>query len=81
MTKNGESITGIGTGTRAAPNRRGIVKITAEGTMWTTLAPRLAHLNGGRWTVEGEANTVKETVEVRGNFNISNLFYLSFLLS
>lgn len=41
--------------------------------MWT-LAPRLAHLNGGRWTVEGEANTVKENVEVRGNFNISNLF-------
>ena len=73
ITKNGESITGIGTGTRAAPNRRGIAKITAEGTMWT-LAPRLAHLNGGRWTVEGEANTAKETIEVRGNFNISNLF-------
>jgi hypothetical protein len=73
MTKNGESITGIGTGTRAAPNRRGIAKVTAEGTMWT-LAPKLSHLNGGRWTVEGEANTVKETVEVRGNFNISNLF-------
>jgi hypothetical protein len=73
MTKNGESVTGIGTGTRAAPNRRGIAKVTAEGTMWTS-APKLAHLNGGRWTVEGEVNTVKETVEVRGNFNISNLF-------
>jgi hypothetical protein len=64
---------GIGTGTRAAPNRKGIAKVTAEETMWT-LAPKLSHLNGGKWTVEGEANTVKETVEVRGNFNISNLF-------
>ena len=33
----------------------------------------LSHLNGGRWTVEGEVNTIKETVEVRGNFNFSNL--------
>jgi hypothetical protein len=73
MTKNGESITGVGTGTRSTPNRRGLAKVTAEGTMWT-LTPRLSHLNGGRWTVEGEVNTVKETVEVRGNFNISNLF-------
>ena len=39
--------------------------------MWT-LAPRLSHLNGGRWTVNGELNTIKETVEVRGNFTILN---------
>ena len=72
MTKNGEAITGIGTGTQMAPNQRGIVKVTAEGIMWTS-ASRLSHLNGGRWTVEGEVNTIKEIVGIRGNFNITNL--------
>ena len=71
MTMNVESITGIGTGTQMAPNRRGISQGTAEGTMWTS-APRLSHLNGGRWTHNGEVNTIKETVDVRGNFTISN---------
>jgi hypothetical protein len=70
MTKNGELVTGIGTGTQAPPNRRGIAQVTGEGTMWTS-ASRLSHLNGGRWTVNGEVNTLKETVEVRGNFTIS----------
>jgi hypothetical protein len=70
MTKNGESITGIGTGTQSPPNKRGIAQVTGEGTMWTA-ASRLSHLNGGRWTVSGEVNTLKETVEVRGNFTIS----------
>jgi hypothetical protein len=73
MTKNGESITGIGTGTRAAPNKKGIAQISSEGTMWTS-ASRLSHLNGGKWTANGEGNTVKETVEVRGNFTpVSNV--------
>ena len=45
MTKNGESITGIGTGTRMSPNRRGIAQVTGEGTMWKS-APRLSHPNG-----------------------------------
>lgn len=45
MIKNGESITGIGTGTQAPPNRRGNAQVTAEGTMWTT-ASRLSQLNG-----------------------------------
>jgi hypothetical protein len=67
MTMNGEAITGIGTGTQMAPNRRGISQVTADGTMWTS-APRLSHLNGGRWTHNGEVNTIKETVEVKGNF-------------
>ncbi|MGC2308353.1 MAG: hypothetical protein WA461_08120 [Nitrososphaeraceae archaeon] len=61
MTKYGESITGIETGTQMAPNNRGIA---GEGTMWTS-TPRLSHLNGGRWTVSGEVNTIKETIEVR----------------
>ena len=72
MTNKGESITGIGTGTQMAANQRGIARITGEGTMWTS-SPRLSHLHGGRWKVEGEVNTVKETVEVRGDFEISTV--------
>ena len=72
-TKNGESITGIGTGTQATPNKRGIAQVTGEGTMYTS-ASRLSDLNGAKWTVNGEVNTIKETVEVRGNFTpISSL--------
>jgi hypothetical protein len=40
--------------------------------MWAS-APRLSNLNGGRWKIEGEVNMIKETVEVRGNFEIANL--------
>lgn len=61
ITKNGESVTGIGTGNRGTPDRRGIAQ-----------APRLSHLSGGRWTVNGEVNTIKETSEIRGNFTISS---------
>ena len=39
--------------------------------MWTS-APKLPHLNGSTWTVNGEMNTIRETVEVRGNFTILN---------
>jgi hypothetical protein len=55
-----------------APNQRGIAKVTGEGTMWTS-ASQLSHLNGGRWKVEGEVNTIKETVEVHGDFDISTV--------
>jgi hypothetical protein len=72
MTNKGESITGTGTGTQMTSNKRGIAKVTAEGTMWTS-APRLLHLNGGRWTVEGEVNTIKETAVVQGNFTTSEI--------
>ena len=72
MTNKGESITGIGTGTQMAANQRGIARVTGEGTMWTS-SPRLSHLNGGRWKVEGEVNTIKETIEVRGDFDISTV--------
>jgi hypothetical protein len=71
MTNKGESITGTGTGTQSTPNQRGLAKVTGEGTMWTA-APRLSHLNGGRWKIEGELDTIKETVEVRGNFDTIN---------
>jgi hypothetical protein len=72
ITNKGESVMGTGTGTETAPNQRGIARVTAEGTMWTS-APRLSILNGGRWKIEGEVNTIKETVEVRGNFEIANM--------
>lgn len=72
ITNKGETITGIGTGTQMAPNQRGIARVSGEGTMWTS-SPRLSHLNGGRWKVEGEVNTIKETVKVRGYFNPSNI--------
>ncbi len=71
MTNKGESIVGTGTGTQSAPNQKGLAKFTGEGTMWTS-APRLSSLNGGRWKVEGEVDTIKETVEVRGNFETVN---------
>ena len=72
ITNKGESVMGTGTGTEGAPNQRGIARVTAEGTMWTS-APRLSNLNGGRWKIEGEVNTIKETVEVRGSFEIANM--------
>jgi hypothetical protein len=71
MTNKGESIGGMGTGTQSTPNQKGIARVTGEGTMWTS-TPRLSHLNGGRWKVEGEVNTIKETVEVRGNFETAS---------
>ena len=71
MTNKGESIVGTGTGTQSTPNQRGIAKVMAEGTMWTS-APKLSHLNGGRWKVEGDVNTIKETVDLKGNFEIAN---------
>lgn len=70
MTNKGETITGIGTGTQMAPNRRGIARVSGEGTMWTS-SLRLLHLN--KWKVEGEVNTIKETIEVRGYFTPSNI--------
>ena len=71
MTKNGEYITGIGTGTQVTLNKGGISQVTAEGTMWTS-SSRLSHLIGGKWTINGEVNMNKETVDVdvRGNFTI-----------
>ena len=72
ITNKGESVMGTGTGTEAAPNQMGIARVTAEGPIWTS-APRLSNLNGGRWKIEGEVNTIKETVEVRGNFEIANM--------
>jgi hypothetical protein len=67
ITNNGESVTRIRTGKQASTNKRGIVQVTAEGTMYTS-ASKLSHLNGGKWSVNGEVNTIRETVGVRGSF-------------
>jgi hypothetical protein len=69
-TNKGESVVGTGTANQTTPNKRGIARVTGEGTMWTT-APRLSHLNGGRWRVEGQVNTIKETVDIKGIFDIA----------
>ncbi len=70
VTNTGETIVGTGTGTQGIPSSKGIAKVSAEGTIWTS-SPRLIQLNAARWTVEGEYNTIKETVEVRGNFQLA----------
>jgi hypothetical protein len=67
ITNKGESVMGIGDGTQKIPNQKGIAQVTAEGTVLTS-SSGLSHLNGIKWMVSGEVNTLKETVEVRGNF-------------
>jgi hypothetical protein len=72
MTNRGESIVGTGTGTQSTSNQRGIARVTGGGTMWIS-APRLSHLNGDKWKVEGVVNMIKqEIVEVRGNFETAS---------
>jgi hypothetical protein len=46
--------------------------------MWTC-SPQVSHLNGGRSKVEGEVNTIKETVEVRANF-VKTVWRISIIL-
>lgn len=66
MTKKGDSVVGTGTGVQEPGNSRGVAKVRAEGMMWTS-SERLRNLNGGRWRVEGEFDSIKETLLVRGN--------------
>ncbi len=72
VTNKGESIVGTGTGTQSPANSKGMAKVIGEGMMWTS-SPRLQKLNSARWKVEGEVNTIKESVEVRGNFELSRI--------
>ena len=58
MTNKGEMIVATGSGTGEPPNSKDIVKIRAEGEMWTQ-STRLAKLNGAKWTCEGENNIKK----------------------
>lgn len=71
MTNKGESIVGTGTATQETPNRKGVAKVKGEGTTWTS-APRLSRINGARWVVEGEADIIKDTVNITGNFETMN---------
>jgi hypothetical protein len=58
ITNKGEMIVTTGSGTGEPANSKGIVKIRGEGEMWTQ-SPRLANLNGAKWTCEGESNIRK----------------------
>jgi hypothetical protein len=58
MTNKGEIILSTGSGTMEPANSKGIVKIRGEGEMWTQ-SPRLANINGAKWTCEGESNIRK----------------------
>jgi len=58
ITNNGEMILSTGSGTMERANSKGIVKIRGEGEMWTQ-SPRLANINGAKWTCEGESNIRK----------------------
>ena len=65
MTNKGELVVGTGSAVQQPANPRGIAKFTGEGTMWTS-SPRLAQLNGARWTCEGDYDMRREIVTVRG---------------
>jgi hypothetical protein len=69
MTNKGETVVGAGSCVQQPANSKGIAKFTGEGMMWTPSA-RLSKLNGGRWRCEGDYNMIKETVEVRGTFDM-----------
>ena len=58
ITNKGEMIVTTGSGTGEPANSKGIVKIRGEGEMWTQ-SPRLANLNGAKWTCEGGSNIRK----------------------
>ncbi|HET7147143.1 MAG TPA: hypothetical protein VFI73_01475 [Candidatus Nitrosopolaris sp.] len=58
MTNKGDMIVTTGSGTGEPANPKGIVKIRGEGDMWTQ-SPRLANLNGAKWTCDGESNIRK----------------------
>ena len=58
ITNKGEMILSTGSGTMERANSKGIVKIRGEGEMWTQ-SPRLANINGAKWTCEGESNIRK----------------------
>lgn len=66
-TNKGDSIVGTGTGVQDPANSKGIAKVRAEGRMWTS-SQKLQNLNGASWKVEGEFDTIKESVIVRGKF-------------
>jgi type V secretory pathway adhesin AidA len=67
MTDKGDMIVGIGEGTGAAPNSRGIAKMKGSGTLMTA-SPRLADLNGKTWTCEVDSKMATDSAVVRVTF-------------
>jgi len=63
MTNKGEIILSTGSGTMEPANSKGIAKIRGEGEMWTQ-SPRLANINGAKWTCEGESNIRKRSTVI-----------------
>lgn len=57
MANKGDMLVGTGGGTGAAPDSRGNVMLTGEGTVMT-MSKRLADLNGKRWTCKVRNNIV-----------------------
>ena len=70
VTNKGDSIVGTGTGVQEPANSKGIARVRAEGRMWTP-SQRLQNLNGASWSVEGEFDTIREAVLVRGKFGLN----------
>ena len=68
ITNKGEMIVTTGSGTGEPANSKGIVKIRGEGEMWTQ-SPRLANLNGAKWTCEGESNIRKGSTLIYVDIN------------
>jgi hypothetical protein len=70
-TNKGEMILTTGSGTGEHPNSKGIVKIRGEGEMLTQ-SPRLANLNGAKWTCEGESDIKKGRTVIYVDINENN---------
>jgi len=68
MTSKGDTIVTTGIGTGEPANLKGNVKIRGEGEMWTQ-SPRLANLNGAKWTCEGESNIRKGSTVIYVDIN------------
>jgi hypothetical protein len=68
MTNKGEMVLSTGSGTMEPTNSNGIVKIRGEGEMWTQ-SPRLANINGAKWTCEGESNIRKGSTVIYVDIN------------
>jgi len=71
VTDRGEVILTTGSGTGEPPNSKGIVKIRGEGEMWTQ-SPRLANLNGAKWTCEGNTYIRKGSTVIYVDINESS---------
>ena len=68
ITNKGDMIGATGSGTGEPANSKGIVKIRGEGEMWTQ-SPRLANLNGTKWSCEGDSDIRKGSTVIHVDIN------------